>query len=49
MQRNALLERTHAEPQRARNVAAFLTTTPQLRREEDHYTPWMSLCDDEGA
>jgi hypothetical protein len=30
-------------------VAAFLNTTSQLRREEGHYSPWMSLCDDEGA
>jgi hypothetical protein len=30
-------------------VAAFLNTTSQLRREEGHYSPWMSLCDDETA
>jgi hypothetical protein len=30
-------------------VAAFLVTTAQLRREQGHYSPWMSLCDDEGA
>jgi hypothetical protein len=28
-------------------VAAFLNTTAQLRREEGHYSPWMSLCDED--
>jgi hypothetical protein len=28
-------------------VAAFLNTTSDLRREEGHYSPWMSLCDED--
>jgi hypothetical protein len=28
-------------------VAAFLNTTSELRREEGHYSPWMSLCEGE--
>jgi hypothetical protein len=28
-------------------VAAFLNTTAELRREEGHYSPWMSLCEED--